>query len=364
MTMLVPTRTRTILLVALLVGCTGPESCKDDPFDPDLSLESNRGVTDVTPRQLNIKVGQTATVLALTKTLGAVPRVSSRDPSVATAQVTGTEPGATSAGRATVAITGVQEGQTVIEVLGPSDPAGTPPITVTVQVSSVVVAVALTPDFIALAPGESRKLDCAVTVDGSPVANPNVTFTSSDVAVAGVAPDGTVTGIAEGDATIVCALPTGESASSQVQVRTPPTPMVPSVSQLPGTYSLNGSVQSNTCPAGLFPTTITNPGTIAVQVVGTGQNPPVSIGSTTTVTGIFNSMTGAFSGSGLTTVPFNGVSYTLVEMINGVWSISTTAVPGQFDVFLNGTVSFNATPSGGTSCNIVYGATYQRRIVP
>jgi hypothetical protein len=346
------------ILVTALAACGGPpEGCSGDPTDVP-SLEEARGVTDASPRQLALKVGQTADVLAVTTVPGAIPVVGSRNPGVATAQVTGTSANGTS-GRATIRVTGVAEGQTVIELLGPSDPAGTPPITIDVTVTPVVRMVEVAPTFMALAPGETRKLACTVTIDGVPAQNPQVSFVSSNTTVAEVAADGTITALAEGDAFIVCSLPTGENASAMVQVRAPVTPVVPPLSQLPGSYGLTASKKSDTCPAGLFPATISNPGNIVVQVIGTGQNPPVSIGSTANVIGLYDALTGAFEGSGSTTVTVNGVVYSLIEQITGMWSRTMTS-SGQTEIRLQAKLAYNATPSGGTACSVEYDALYLR----
>jgi hypothetical protein len=134
-------------------------------------------------------------------------------------------------------------------------------------------------------------------------------------------------------------------------------PSVPTVSDLPGNYSLTASKKTDTCPAGMFPGSISNPGPIPVQIIGTGQNPPVSIGSTTTVIGLFNALTGAFEGSGSTTVTFNNTSFNLIEFIKGVFS-KANAPNGETQVQLEGTLGFSATPAGGTACMAEYDAIY------
>ncbi|MCI0434210.1 MAG: Ig-like domain-containing protein [Gemmatimonadetes bacterium] len=218
-------------LVAVVLGAAcWPGASTDDP----LGIRQKTTIVGASPNPLTVEVGQTLPVIVSTSINGTLPRVTSRDPSIAGASVSANGPSATgNGGVSTVLVNGIAEGQTVLEIRGPTDPAVVPPFLVSVTVVKVNLQVSMSPTFDKLAPGQSRKFVCTVTRNGQTIANPALQWGSSATTTATVAPDGTVTGVSDGTAIIACRLATGESATAQVVVESPLT-----VDITPGSHTI------------------------------------------------------------------------------------------------------------------------------
>ncbi len=323
-------------------------ACSRDCHEGSLDLDQNTGLLGVSPRQVSIDVGETAIVVASTRTPNSRPRVVVRDPSIASADVTRTGSGATSPGVADITITGLRPGRTVVEIYGAGDAAGTPPRTVDVEVRAPAApTVELSPTSLTLVAGQSGSLTCVVRRGGVAV-NETVRFVSSNTFVADVSADGTVTALQQGQSNIVCALPSGESAFATVTVIEPPPPGVTDIS---GTYTLKGTKTSDTCPAGVFPATIDNPGPIHVTAGNSGGQSFVAIRSDAILSGAYDPVTGTYSASGEVTVGSNGE--VLRESVSGMWKSSPVRFEGKLMFeFLRGTLKI---------CEASYDVTYSKR---
>ncbi len=339
--MLMTSRRLATYALIVLAGCS-PESC-----DEFLDLEANSNVIQVRPEQVSILTGESTVVRAETGVPNSRPRVTSRDPSIATAEVTSTGVGGPTPGIADITITGVSEGRTVIEVLGASDPIGTPPKLVDVEVLPVPdFTLELSPPSLDLFMRQTARLTCIVRRNGVPVDEP-VRFVSADTEIATVSDDGTVTAIEDGGTTITCSIANGQSIDALVIVRVPPAPSTMNIS---GSYSLTGKKVSDTCPAGTFEDNISNPGPISVTAGTSGGESFVAIQSNTTISGSYDSITGAFSGTGEITIGSNGE--VLRETVNGMWKRNPIRFEGQLIFeFFRGTTLI---------CQVVYDVVYSK----
>lgn len=105
-----------------------------------------------------------------------------------------------------------------------------------------VASLSLTPSQTTVLTGRTTRLTAvALDATGAPLTGRTVTFSSSDVSVATVASDGTVTGVAPGAATIV-ATAEGRTAQAAVTVSLPPVQTV-TVAPTRDTLAVNGGRQ-------------------------------------------------------------------------------------------------------------------------
>ena len=182
---------------------------------------------NVTPSSATVAVGQTTTLQAQTldasgaAVTGRVITWSTSNAGVATVSSSGVVTGV-AAGAAT--ITATSEGK-----------SGTSAITVTaVPVASVSIA----PTTLSLQTGQTGTLTATVRDAANAVlTDRTVTWTTSNASVATVAPNGTVTAVAVGSATIT-ATSEGKSGSAAVTVTAPPPAPVASVTVSPTSVSL------------------------------------------------------------------------------------------------------------------------------
>ena len=199
-----------LAIVAILVGSCTPSQCIDTPLAPCEDEPSTPATVTVSPGTVTLaSLTETRQLAATVATQGGVtlPSVqvnwSSSLSSVATVSTTGL-------------VTAVGNGTAVIT-------ASTGSITgqATVTVAQVPATLAVTPDSVVLSgPGAMTSLSTsAADAGGSVIANPDLTWTSSDEAVATVTADGVVTAIAEGVAEIVARATAASTVTDRVVVR-------------------------------------------------------------------------------------------------------------------------------------------------
>ena len=155
-----------------------------------------------------IRVGENFTVTATVDTRGTLPKTVSfttNNPPVATA---------TSTDGLTATITGVGAGQATITATSTVD--ATKNVTLPVTVTGTVRIPEVTPSPVILRPGSTVKL--VPTVQADPGLSTAVTFQSQNTAIATVAADGTVTGVALGQTGIVVRSVGDPTVSVTVQV--------------------------------------------------------------------------------------------------------------------------------------------------
>jgi len=346
-----------LLLAVAVSACPDPFTAEEDAQRLE-EEDSQPYVQSVSPASVMVEVGETRDV-SVAIAGDDVPNsvnVVSADASIATATA---QTGASRTRTATIA--GLAVGQTSIRFsLNGNSSASRPAPAVQVTVVAPAVNLTIAPEQWQMNVGETVQLACIATLvrTGLPTTGEPLTWSTSDAAVASVDASGAVAAVGVGTAGITCMSSSGATATATIVVT--PVSLLPTHAQIPGSYALTAQKSSDTCPEGLFPTAVTNPGNIAVQFAGTAGNPPIAFGSTATVIGVYNAQTGAYSGSGTTTVTLGQTSYQLTEIISGVWSITTTAGTGQTEIRLNGQLLYEATPAGGSACVVEYAATWFR----
>jgi hypothetical protein len=224
--------------------------------------------------------------------------------------------------------------------------------TVTVQTKKPF-DVTIAPSSALMIVGGTATFTCTV-MDGSgtTVANPQLMWSTSDAAVVQVAPTGVVAANAIGSATIMCTLPTGESASANVVV-TGPQP--PNLTEITGGYSLTASRKADTCPVGTLPSSITNPGPIDVLLIPSTPQVQVRIRSTADVTGPYDPATGDYAGNGVA----NLGSTVLRELVSGRWQKTTNASGVLIRLIAELTYQI-LDPANQPVCSATYDAVYTR----
>lgn len=202
-----------MLVIVALYSCD--QSCDDTLGGPDDRADAPYTV-ELVPDPIVLEVGETRSVTAL---------LSSTDP--ATVEFTTDDARVAVVDNAdrgrTGTVTGVALGETLIYGRGPGNaPNGIASPSARVRVVPTRVVPEIDPDELEMEPGQSARLRCIVKrpSTGEVVAGQQVTWSSSSGRVARVAPDGTVTALEDGIATITCSLPTGESDQATVFVDT------------------------------------------------------------------------------------------------------------------------------------------------
>jgi hypothetical protein len=344
-----------LLLASAVTACPDPFSAEEEAGRLE-EEETEAYVQNVAPREVTVEVGDTRDV-AISIAGNDPPsqvNVTTADAAVATA----TAQSGTSQTR-TATISGLAVGQTTITFsLNGNNSTSNPAPSVQVAVVPPAVDLVIAPEQWQMNVGQTVQLECIVTLQrtGLPITGEPLAWSTSDATVATVDATGAVAGVGVGTALVTCTSRSGAVATAQITVT--PLSVVPTLNQIPGNYSLTASKTTDTCPAGLFPSSITNPGNIVVERVGTGTNPAIAFNSTAQVIGIFEPLTGAYSGSGTTTFSIGQVNYQLVEIISGVFVLRTNLTTAQNEIAFNGTLAYEATPTGGTPCFAEFNATY------
>jgi hypothetical protein len=299
---------------------------------------------DVSPRTSSLDPGQQtmlACIVTATRTgetiTGLPVTWTTSDPSVAIVAPDGT-------------VTAIIDGTATITCRLDTGESASAQVTVTTPRSFNIM---IAPSSALMTLGSTANFTCIVA-DGAgvPVANPQLTWSTSDASIVQVTQTGAVAALASGTATITCMLPTGESASAQVLV-TGPQP--PNLTEIAGGYSLNANRTSDSCPVGTLPPTITNPGPIDVSVIPSSGSVLVQIKSTSDVVGPYTPATGDYQGHGVVAVTTGKLS----ETVTGRWHKRASAA--GFVIELIAALAYELLDSTGQSvCRGTYDALYTK----
>ena len=204
---------------------------------------------------------------------------------------------------ATGRVTGISPGSAIITATsGGKSSAVAVTVSNTPTTSAQVGSVTVTPSNANMVPGATVSLTASVKdVNGSILAGQNLTWVSSAPAIVKVAPDGLVTALAAGSAT-VSAMAAGKTGSSSIVVTAPQVtpPVVSSVTVTPNMLGL--TVGSTTSLTAIVLDTNGNVLSSGATITWTSSNPAVATVSTTGV------VTARTAGSSTITASANGKS--------------------------------------------------------